>query len=67
MKTVQEASMEYIEKEIKKARNSLAQAERRTGVTTLEILNIENKIKILEFLSYAARVTDIEEGQVPLN
>lgn len=49
--TTRERALEYLYRELRKAKIALGQAETRPGVTHQELKNLRNKIEVLDYLT----------------
>ena len=59
--TNREAALEFLYKELKKAKIAYGQAESRPGVTAEELENIQKKIRAIDWLTPFALKGDDEE------
>ena len=49
--TTRERALEYLYRELRKAKIALGQVETRPGVTHQELKNLRNKIEVLDYLT----------------
>lgn len=54
-------ALEWVERQIKKTRQALGNAERRAGVTNKELENLQRTIDVLEYISGEVLRTEIPE------
>lgn len=49
--TIRDRALDYLYREMKKAKISLGQAETRPGVTSQELENLQNKVDVFDWLT----------------
>ena len=59
MASVRENALQYLYRELKKAKIALGQAESRPGVLIEELENLQNKVEVLDWLTVLVNKEDV--------
>lgn len=59
MASIRERALEYLYRELRKTKIALGQAETRSGVTSQELENLQNKIDVLDWLTTLVNKEDV--------
>jgi hypothetical protein len=59
MMSIRDRALDYLYREMKKAKISLGQAEARPGVTSQELENLQNKIDVFDWLTTLVNKEDV--------
>lgn len=57
--TTRDRALQYLYRELKKAKIALGQAETRPGVTSQELENLQNKIDMFDWLTVLVNKEDV--------